>query len=56
MNAVKHLLLVDQLSADQKHHLSIKDIGIILERLSSKILDVEKLEREKEDDEIILGF
>ena len=52
MNAVKHLLLVDQLSADQKHHLSIKDIGIILERLSSKILDVEKLEREKEDDEV----
>ena len=52
MNAVKHLLLVDQLSADQKQHLSIKDIGIILERLSSKILDVDKLEREKEDDEV----
>ena len=49
---MKHLLLVDQLSADQKQHLTIKDIGVILERLSSKILDVEKLEREKEDDEV----
>jgi hypothetical protein len=27
---------VDQLSMEQPHHLSIKDIGIILERLSSK--------------------
>lgn len=48
----KFLLLVDQLSVDQKHHLSIKDIGIILDRLSSKILDVEKLDREKEDSEV----
>ena len=48
----KFLLLVDQLSVDQKHHLSIKDIGIILDRLSSKILDVEKLDREKEDSDI----
>ena len=49
---VKFLLLVDQLSAEQKHHLSIKDIGIILDRLSSKILDVEKLDREKEDSDV----
>jgi len=48
----KFLLLVDQLSVDQKHHLSIKDLGIILERLSSKILDVEKLDREKEDSDV----
>jgi len=48
----KFLLLVDQLSVDQKHHLTIKDIGIILDRLSSKILDVEKLDREKEDSDI----
>lgn len=48
----KFLLLVDQLSVDQKLHLSIKDIGIILDRLSSKILDVEKLDREKEDSEV----
>ena len=48
----KFLLLVDQLSVDQKHHLSIKDIGIILDRLSSKIVDVEKLDREKEDSDI----
>lgn len=47
----KFLLLIDQLSVDQKHHLSIKDIGIILERLSSKILDVEKLDRESESDD-----
>ena len=46
------MLLVDQLSVDQKHHLTIKDIGIILDRLSSKILDVEKLDREKEDSDI----
>jgi hypothetical protein len=48
----KFLLLVDQLSVDQKRHLSIKDIGIILDRLSSKILDVERLEREREDSDI----
>ena len=48
----KFLLLVDQLSVDQKHHLSIKDIGIILDRLSSKIVDVEKLSRDKEDSDI----
>lgn len=48
----KFLLLVDQLSVDQKHHLTIKDIGIILDRLSSKILDIEKLDREKEDSDI----
>ncbi|XP_055704227.1 uncharacterized protein LOC129802445 isoform X1 [Phlebotomus papatasi] len=47
----KFLLLIDQLSVDQKRHLSIKDIGIILERLSSKILDVERLDRESESDD-----
>ncbi|XP_017780005.1 PREDICTED: uncharacterized protein LOC108565201 isoform X2 [Nicrophorus vespilloides] len=47
----KFLLLIDQLSVDQKNHLSIKDIGIILERLSSKILDVERLDRESESDD-----
>ena len=52
VTTVKFLLLVDQLSAEQKHHLSIKDIGIILDRLSSKILDVEKLDREKEDSDV----
>lgn len=44
----KFLLLIDQLSLDQKRHLTIKDIGVILERLSSKIVDVERLERETE--------
>ena len=39
---------VDQLSMEQPHHLSIKDIGIILERLSSKIIDVERLDRSSE--------
>ncbi|XP_020279201.1 uncharacterized protein LOC109852443 isoform X2 [Pseudomyrmex gracilis] len=47
----KFLLLIDQLTVDQKHHLSIKDIGIILERLSSKILDVERLDRDSESKE-----
>lgn len=47
----KFLLLIDQLTVDQKHHLSIKDIGIILERLNSKILDVERLDRESESEE-----
>uniref|UniRef100_A0A6P7F2H6 Uncharacterized protein LOC114325887 isoform X2 n=1 Tax=Diabrotica virgifera virgifera TaxID=50390 RepID=A0A6P7F2H6_DIAVI len=47
----KFLLLIDQLSVDQKRHLSIKDIGIILERLSSKILDVERLDRESESED-----
>ncbi|CAL8096239.1 unnamed protein product [Orchesella dallaii] len=44
----KFLLLIDQLSLDQKRHLTIKDIGVILERLSSKIVDVERLDRESE--------
>lgn len=47
----KFLLLIDQLSVDQKRHLTIKDIGIILERLSSKIVDVERLDRESESDD-----
>lgn len=46
----KFLLLVDHITEEQKNHLSIKDIGIILERLSSKILDVERLERESENE------
>ncbi|KAF4519280.1 hypothetical protein B566_EDAN002170 [Ephemera danica] len=47
----KFLLLIDQLSVDQKRHLTIKDIGIILERLNSKIVDVERLDRESESDD-----
>lgn len=47
----KFLLLIDQLSVDQKRHLNIKDIGIILERLSAKIIDVERLDRESESDD-----
>ena len=47
----KFLLLIDQLSVDQKRHLTIKDIGIILERLNSKILDVERLDRDSESDD-----
>ena len=46
--ADKFLLLVDQLSLEQPSHLSIKDIGIILDRLSSKIIDVGMLERQVE--------
>lgn len=44
----KYLLLVDQLTIDQDKHLTVKDIGTILERLSSKIVDIDKLERERE--------
>ncbi|XP_050695708.1 uncharacterized protein LOC126985177 isoform X2 [Eriocheir sinensis] len=47
----KFLLLIDQLSVDTKKHLSIKDIGVILDRLSSKIVDVEKLDREIEEED-----
>lgn len=47
----KFLLLIDQLSVDQKKHLTIKEIGIILERLESKIVDVERLDRESESDD-----
>ncbi|KAK3857112.1 hypothetical protein Pcinc_036613, partial [Petrolisthes cinctipes] len=47
----KFLLLTDQLSVDTKKHLSIKDIGVILDRLSSKIIDVEKLDREIEEED-----
>lgn len=46
----KFLLLIDQPSVDVKRHLSIKDIGVILDRLSSKIVDVERLDRESEED------
>ncbi|CAL4112272.1 unnamed protein product, partial [Meganyctiphanes norvegica] len=45
----KFLLLTDQLSVDTKKHLTIKDIGVILDRLSSKIIDVEKLDRESDE-------
>lgn len=44
----RYLLLVDQLSVDQDRHLTVKDIGTILERLGSKIIDIDKLERERE--------
>ncbi|OTF71944.1 DNA fragmentation factor CIDE-like protein [Euroglyphus maynei] len=44
----RYLILVDQLSANHKKHLSIKDIGIILERLKTKIIDIDKLEKDKE--------
>ena len=44
----KLLLLTDQLSTDQRKHLTILDLGVILERLKAKIIDVEKLERERE--------
>ncbi|XP_064461314.1 uncharacterized protein LOC135371184 isoform X2 [Ornithodoros turicata] len=44
----RYLLLVDQLSLEQDRHLSVKDIGIILERLGSRIVDVDRLERERE--------
>lgn len=47
----KFLLLIDQLSVEQKKHLTIKDIGVILERLSSKIVDVERLDRESESED-----
>jgi len=41
-------LLLTQLSAEQQRPLSIKDIGIILERLSARVIDVDRLERETE--------
>ncbi|XP_022254676.1 uncharacterized protein LOC106470363 [Limulus polyphemus] len=47
-----YLLLTDQLSLEQNRHLNIRDIGVILDRLSSKIVEVQKLEREKESAEI----
>lgn len=48
MTSEKVLLLIDQLTTAQNKHLSIKDIGIILERLNSKIVDVERLDRDFE--------
>ncbi|XP_071034029.1 uncharacterized protein [Parasteatoda tepidariorum] len=48
----RYLLLVDQLSLEQNRHLGVKDIGIILERLSSKIVDVDRLERERESTDV----
>lgn len=45
----KLLLLTDQLSNDQHKHLTILDLGVILERLKAKIIDVHRLERERED-------
>ncbi|XP_022235298.1 uncharacterized protein LOC111083232, partial [Limulus polyphemus] len=47
-----YLLLTDQLSLDQNKHLDIKDIGVILNHLNSKIVEVQKLEREKESAEV----
>lgn len=48
MTSEKFLLLIDQLTGKQDKHLTVKDIGIILERLNSKIVDVERLDREYE--------
>ena len=44
----RYLLLVDQLAIGHERHLTVKDIGCILEKLSTKIVDVDKLERERE--------
>ena len=44
----RYLLLVDPLSIGHERHLTIKDIGSILERLNCKIVDVDKLERESD--------
>lgn len=46
----RYLLLVDQLGEESGSPLSIKDIGVILEKMSSKIVDVDRLEKEKEND------
>ena len=46
----RYLLLVDQLGEESGSALSIKDIGIILDKMSSKIVDVDRLEKEKEND------
>ena len=46
----KFLLLIDQPSIEARKHLSIKDIGIILDRLASKIVDVERLDRDAGED------
>jgi len=48
MTSEKFLLLIDQLTGKQDKHLTVKDIGIILERLNSKIVDVERLDRDYE--------
>lgn len=47
----RHLLLVDQIDSIQLPdiaHLTVKEIGQILDKLSSKIIEVDKLEREKD--------
>ena len=48
----KFLLLIDRPSPDQidQRHLSIKDIGVILDRLSARIVDVERLDRDTDED------
>ncbi|CAN7986128.1 unnamed protein product, partial [Ixodes hexagonus] len=48
----RYLLLVDQLSLDQDRHLTVRDIGVILERLGSRIVDVDRLERERESADV----
>lgn len=45
----KCLLLMDQMSNDQQKHLTILDLGVILERLKAKVIDVHRVEREIED-------
>lgn len=48
MTSEKFLLLIDQLVDKQGRHLTVKDIGIILERLNATIVDVERLDRDYE--------
>lgn len=45
----KLLLLTDQLCNDKHKHLTIFDLGVILDRLKTKIIDVHRLQRERED-------
>ena len=50
----RYLLLVDDLAGGSRDmdHLTVKDIGAILDLLSSRVVDVDKLEREKETSDI----
>ncbi|CAG0888299.1 unnamed protein product [Darwinula stevensoni] len=50
--ARKTLLLSDRVTSEHPHHLSVRDLGVILERLSSRIVDVENLTREKVNEDV----
>ncbi|CAG0889428.1 unnamed protein product [Cyprideis torosa] len=47
----KYLLLADQVSSEHRSHLTVRDLGVILDRLNSRIAEVSELKRDKHSED-----